>query len=92
MARPPHGNGSSKFTVGVHDMGGWVRVMADGSPAASNDLALYLSHRLSQWLREHAQFRLVCVVPVNKDGSTVELHGWYEQHLFPDTSPLASRK
>jgi hypothetical protein len=29
------------------------------------------------------------VVPITKDGSTVELHAWYEQHVFPDISPLA---
>jgi hypothetical protein len=24
-----------------------------------------------------------CVVPVQRDGNTVELHAWYEAHLFP---------
>jgi hypothetical protein len=27
------------------------------------------------------------VVPITRDGNTVELHAWYEQHLFPDISP-----
>jgi hypothetical protein len=26
------------------------------------------------------------VLPVYKGGDTVELHVWYEQHLFPDLS------
>jgi hypothetical protein len=25
---PPQGNGSGKFEIGAHDMGGWVRVIA----------------------------------------------------------------
>jgi hypothetical protein len=29
------------------------------------------------------------VVPISKDGNMVELHAWYEQHLFRDISPLA---
>lgn len=89
MAKPHPGNGSSKFGVGVHDMGGWVQVKADGSPAGPDELAVYLSHRLSEWLRDNAHLRLLCVVPVSRDGKTVELHAWYEQHLFPDKSPLA---
>jgi hypothetical protein len=32
---------------------------------------------------------LVCVVPITRDGNTVESHGWYEQYVFPDKSPLA---
>jgi hypothetical protein len=31
------------------------------------------------------------VVPISKDGNTVELHAWYEQHLFRDISPLAQQ-
>jgi hypothetical protein len=85
----PHGNGSGKFDVGVHDMGGWVRVIAGESPDSPDDLGFYLSHRLAAWFRENPHLRLLCVVPVNKGGTTVELHAWYEQHLFPDTSPLA---
>jgi hypothetical protein len=29
---------------------------------------------------------LRCIVPVNRDGHTVELHAWYAMHVFPDTS------
>jgi hypothetical protein len=32
------------------------------------------------------------VVPISKDGDTVELHAWYEQHLFRDISPLAQQQ
>ena len=53
------------------------------------DLPFYLAHRLSVWFREEPHLRLICVVPINDDGGTAELHGWYEQYLFPDSSPLA---
>ena len=52
-----------------------------GYPA---DLGLFLAHRLAQWFRERPHLRLRCVVPIQRDGYTVELHGWYEQTLFPD--------
>src|SRR5262249_41875787 len=78
------GNGSGKFDIGVHDMGGWGRVTAGSAPATADELAAYLSHRLTAWFREHLNLRLICVLPVNRDGSTVELHSWYEQHGFTD--------
>ncbi len=71
-------------------MGGWVRVVASSS-GPQDELAFYLAHRLSHWLRENPHRRLVSVVPINRDGSTVEFHAWYEQHLFPDISPLAQK-
>jgi hypothetical protein len=89
MKIPQPGNGSGKFDVGTHDMGGWVRVFASQSGQHVEDLAFYLAHRLSLWFRENPHQRLICVVPISKGGNTVELHGWYEQHIFPDTSPLA---
>jgi hypothetical protein len=70
-------------------MGGWARVAAERSPAVPGDLVIYLSHRLSLWLRANPHLRLRCVVPVTKDGTMVELYAWYEQHVFPDKSPLA---
>ncbi len=83
------GNGSSKFEIGTHDMGGWVRVVAafGGPPPA--DLALYLSHAVTAWFRSNSHLKLRCVLPVNKDGTTVELHAWYDQIHFKDASPLA---
>ena len=89
MRSPQHGNGSGKFEVGAHDMGGWVRVKAGQTGANVENLGYYLAYKHSLWLRENPHLRLICVVPITKDGNTVELHGWYEQHLFPDTCPLA---
>jgi hypothetical protein len=89
MSSTRPGNGSTKFNVTCDDMGGWVRAMADGSPPSPGDLALYLSHGLTEWFRQHPHLRLICVAPVTKGGETAELHAWYEQHVFPDTSGLA---
>lgn len=91
MAGSKHGNGSSKFEVGVHDFGGWVQVRASNSPATPEDLGLYLSHRLAAWFREHPHLHLLCVVPIDRDGTTVELHAWYEQHGFPDKSTFVPK-
>ncbi len=89
MRLPQPGNGSGSFDVGAHDMGGWVRVTTGQTGAHVENLGFYLAHRLSAWFREHPHLRLICVVPINRDGNTIELHGWYVQHLFDDKSPLA---
>ena len=78
------GNGSSRFEIGQADMGGWVRINASGA-ALPDDLPTFLAHTLADWFRQRPQFRLVCVVPISRDGTTVELHGWYECHVFPAT-------
>ena len=82
MKKPSHGNGSGKFEIGQHDMGGWVRIVA-GRQNLPDDLAVYLSSALADWFRQRPQLRMRCVVPINRDGTTVELHAWYEAHVFP---------
>jgi hypothetical protein len=37
---------------------------------------------LSDWFRQRPHFHLRCVAPIQKDGNTVELHAWYDAHLF----------
>jgi hypothetical protein len=84
------GNGEGKFRIAQHDMGGWVRVhLEQGEPP--DDLPFYLSHALTGWFRHHPHMGMRLVVPVVKDGETVELHAWYDQSQFPDTSPLARK-
>jgi hypothetical protein len=78
------GNGSSRFEIGQHDMGGWVRIVAAGS--LPEDVGMYLSHTLAEWFRQRPQYRLTCVVPINRDGTTVELHGFFECHVFQPTA------
>jgi hypothetical protein len=48
-----------------------------------DDLPVYPSQALSAWFRQRPQVRMRYVVPVQRDGNTVELHAWYEAHLFP---------
>jgi hypothetical protein len=76
--------------VKVHqsDMGGWLRVFADAESRNAVALPIYLSFGVSQWFRARPQFRLRCVVPITNRGDTVELHAWYDQHLFPEISGL----
>jgi hypothetical protein len=83
---PGGGNGSGKVNVHTRDMGGWVRVFTDPLADAHDELALWLSHALTEWFRQRPQLRMRTVAPVVRDGDTVELHGWYELHVFPDVS------
>jgi hypothetical protein len=89
MYRLPQENGSGKFDIGAHDMGGWVRVIAGQTASHVEDLGFYMAHRLSHFFRQRPDLRLISVAPIVRDGTTVELHGWYVQHVFPDISPLA---
>jgi hypothetical protein len=85
MKPRPRGNGSGRFSVVQSDMGGWVRVYADPAAEPPDDLPVYLSHTLAEWFRQRPHLRLRCVVPVCKDGNTVELHAWFDVHVLPAT-------
>jgi hypothetical protein len=82
MNPKPRSNGSGKVDVGQHDMGGWVRVKA-GAHDLPDDLAVYLSQALTEWFRHRPHLRMRCVVPITRGGMTIELHAWYDAHLFP---------
>ena len=86
MAKHTPGNGSGKFNVHQEDMGGWVRVFTDPLASVPDDLAVYLSLALTEWFRQRPQLRMRTVVPVVRDGATVEMHAWYDLHVFPDLS------
>jgi hypothetical protein len=68
--------------IGQHDMDGRGRTVA-GRQNLPDDLPVYLSQALSGWFRQRPQLRMRCVVPVQRDGNTVEPHAWYEARLFP---------
>ena len=89
--KPAGGNGSGKLDIGAHDMGGFVRVITGPLHVYPADLGLFLAHRLAQWFREHPHLRLRCVVPIQRDGYTVELHGWFDVHVFPPVQPQAAQ-
>ena len=80
--RQPPGNGSNKIHVHQEDMGGWVRVFTDKTATLTDDLPLFLSHTLAEWFRQRRHLRMRCAVPICRDGNTVEIHAWYETHVF----------
>src|SRR5262245_6260407 len=80
------GNGSGKFNVHQQDMGGWVRVYPDAQATLPADLPVFLSHALTGWVRQRPPLRMRQVMAVTRDGDTVELHAWYDLHVFPDLS------
>lgn len=86
MKPQPHGNGSGKINVHQDDMGGWGRVHTDKLAIVPDDLGLNLSLALTEWFGQRPQLTMRCVVPVVREGCTVELHGWYGLHVFPDVS------
>jgi hypothetical protein len=80
MTKRP-GNGSSRLEIVEQDLGGWVRLSAKGN--IMDALPVFLSQTLTKWFRQRPHLRLTCVVPITRDGATVELHAWYECHVFP---------
>jgi hypothetical protein len=82
MNPKPKSNGSGKVNINSSDMGGWVRIAA-GNHDLPEDIGVYLSQGLADWFRQRPHLRLRCVVPISRNGTTVELHAWYEAHIFP---------
>jgi hypothetical protein len=80
------GNGSGKFEIYQHDMGGWVRIYIDATAAVPENVASFLSLSLTDWFRKRPHLRMRNVLPVTRNGETVELHAWYDQQVFPDLS------
>jgi hypothetical protein len=77
------GNGSAGV-FSTSDMGGWVRVFPADMSHLPADLHLFLSQTLTDFFRERPDRHLRCVVPINNQaGRTVELHAWYDVHVFP---------
>jgi len=87
------GNGSGKFNIHQQDLGGWVRVFCSRSANLPDDIAVFLSTALTEWFRQHPHLVLRSVIPIQKNGDTVELHAWYEAHVFkPLGGPTAAEK
>jgi hypothetical protein len=78
--------------VQVHqrDMGGWLRVFVDADSLSAAQLPIYLSYGVTQWFRARPHYRLHCVTAITKNGDTIELHAWYDQHVFAEISGLQS--
>lgn len=88
--KQPHGNGSGKTNVHIEDMSGWVRVFTDKQAYLPEEFGFYMSHALTEWFRQHPHLLLRTIVPVVRDGNTVELHAWYSQHTFPSPAKAKS--
>lgn len=75
----------NRCEIYINDMGGWVRVyLGRGEPAG--ETAGYLSDSLTHWFRDRPNLRMLCIVPVSRDGDTAELHAWYEDRVPPVTA------
>jgi len=79
--RKPGGNGSSSVPIHASDMGGWVRVFTDKPEPLPEAFPVYLSLALADWFRARPQLHLRTVVPITKDGTTAELHAWFDVHV-----------
>jgi hypothetical protein len=86
------GNGSGRFNIHCQDLGGWVRVYPDRTASLPDDFPVYLSHALTQWFRERPQLRMRQVVPIQRNGDTVEFHAWYDLGVFADLSGQQPQK
>ena len=65
------------FEINVEDHNGFLRVfMGRGEP--TGELAKFLSATLANWMKANPEQRILAVVPINRDGDTVELHAWFE--------------
>jgi len=83
MAKQMSGNGSSKVHIHQEDMGGWLRVYTDTAASEPAHLGFYLSHALADWFRKRPHLHVQAIVPICRDGNTVELHAWFGAHAFP---------
>ena len=84
MKPPAQGNGSGKIDIHQQDMGGWVRVFTEKTQVYHQDLPTFLSLGLTEWFRQRPHLRMCALTGVVKDGDTVELHCWYDCHVFPN--------
>jgi hypothetical protein len=82
MKAKPGGNGSGRIDIACDDMGGWVRVRAVAQDLPP-DVVVFLSQALSDWFRKRPHLGMRCVMPGQGEGDTVEIHAWYDAHLFP---------
>ena len=93
-SKKPGGNGSSTVPIHAIDMGGWVRVFTDKPEPLPDAFPVYLSIALADWFRNRPQLRLRNVVSITKDGTTAELHAWFDVHVVsaPPKQQVQSQK
>lgn len=66
------------FEINVEDHREFPHVfMGRGAPLG--ELAQFLSATLANWRLANPEQRIWAVVPINRDGDTVEPHPWFEK-------------
>jgi hypothetical protein len=85
--KKPGGNGAPTITIHNTDLGGWLRVCPERYHDLPEQLPFFLSTSLTDWFRQRPHLRLRTVVPICKDGTTVELHAWFDVHVVPKPRP-----
>ena len=68
-------NGSGKIDIGLVHKGGWVRVRLSRQYDLPEDIHAVMSSCLAKWFKDRPHLRLRFVVPIQRDGTTVEMHG-----------------
>lgn len=87
MLHESQGNGSTKIEVHQQEMGGWVRIYMDPQAPRPPDLPIFLSHALTDYFRQRPHLTMRTIQSVTVEGNTVELHAWYDLHVFPGLDP-----
>jgi hypothetical protein len=65
--------------IGFHDEGSYVRIISGPGADHAEDLPGILARALTDFFKKNPGKHLLFVVPINRDGTTVELQGWYEE-------------
>jgi hypothetical protein len=81
---------SQEVKVHYEDRNGWVRIFTDPEFFSYPQLPVCLSGTLTHWFKERPQFHLRCLLPICRGGDTVELHAWYDLHVFPSPGQVQS--
>lgn len=83
MRKKPGGNGSGKIDIVIQEMRGWFEIRVSRDYDLPDDVHVGMSEIMNQWFCDRPHLRMRCVVPIQKDGSTVAFHVWYDAVLFP---------
>ncbi|MEX0718570.1 MAG: hypothetical protein WD066_18400 [Planctomycetaceae bacterium] len=83
----PSGNGPSKVSIDMLDMGpGWVFFQAGKIPPTPEQLPHLLSRTLNSWLQAHPSFVVRTTLPIVAEGATVGIHVWFDDSADREAS------
>lgn len=76
----PSGNGSSKVSIDMLEMGpDWVFFQAGKIPPTQEQLPQLLSRTLKSWLEANLSFVVRAALQIVFEGMTVGIHVWYDR-------------